>query len=92
MAHLDNDEMFLNNLVDKYGFRRDKNNKVELDFDVLTIGELISVYNRYCGREELIDCGDNQIEINDDADNFHHRITYDLFRQYFKDEFKWKDE
>lgn len=57
----------------------------------MMIGELISVYNRYCGVEELIDCGDNQIEINDEEHNIHHRITYDLFRQYFKDEFKCED-
>lgn len=91
MAHLENDEIFLNNLVDKYGFEIDENDKVKLDFNVLTIVELISVYNRYCGKEELIDCGNNEIEINDDETNFHQRISYDMFRQYFKDEFKWED-
>ena len=91
MAHLDNDEMFLNNLVEKYGFERDENNKVKLDFDVLTIRELISVYNRYCGTEELIDCGNGEIEVNNDEQNFHHHIRYEVFRQYFKDEFKWED-
>ena len=83
---LDNDEMFLNDLVDRYGFEKDENNKIKLNFDVLTIGELISIYNRFCGTEEIIDCGNGEIEINSEQENFHAHITYDRFRQYFKDE------
>ena len=83
---LDNDEMFLNDLVDRYGFEKDENNKIKLNFDVLTIGELISIYNRFCGTEEIIDCRNGEIEINSEQENFHTHITYDRFRQYFKDE------